>query len=151
MKHQFELLRTCRKNIIEVVDNLSLEQIQIIPKGFKNSIFWNMAHCLVTQQLLTYNLADKEIKLPPDWIENYKKGSVPVFEIGQVEVDYIKQKLIETVNQLEIDYNNNLFDEFKEYPTSFNFMLKNIEDAIMYNILHEGLHYGYILALQKLV
>ena len=55
------------------------------------------------------------------------------------------------VDKLEKDYteNKSMFDSYSEYPTSYNYTLRSIEDAINFNNIHEGVHYGYALALRK--
>ena len=34
--------------------------------------------------------------------------------------------------------------------TSYNVILKTVEDAIVFNNIHEGLHLGYMMALNRL-
>ena len=38
------------------LEKFSLDQLNTVPKGYRNSIFWNVAHIVVTQQLLVYGL-----------------------------------------------------------------------------------------------
>ena len=56
MNKQFEALKKSRELVLKKIDGLSLEQLHKIPDGFKNSIAWNVAHLVVTQQLLHYKL-----------------------------------------------------------------------------------------------
>ena len=50
---------------------------------------------------------------------------------------------------MEEDYHKGVFKTYNEYTTSYNVTLNNIEKAIMFNNVHEGLHLGYIMALKK--
>ncbi|MDB9932132.1 hypothetical protein OAD28_05360 [Flavobacteriales bacterium] len=52
---------------------------------------------------------------------------------------------------MEEDLNTEMFKEFKEYTTSYNVTLSNIDDAVKFNNVHEGLHLGYAMALRKMV
>ena len=61
----------------------------------------------------------------------------------------IKGFLFSTVEWAQEDYEKGIFKEFKEYTTSLNVTLKNVEDAITFNVFHEGLHLGVVLSLQK--
>jgi hypothetical protein len=45
---------------VKSVAALDLAQLNIVPDGFNNSIAWNIAHILVTQQLLHYKLSGKD-------------------------------------------------------------------------------------------
>ena len=67
------------------------------------------------------------------------------------EIKEIGAFLISTIEWLEEDYENGLFESYNSYTTSVNVTLKNIDDALAFNLFHEGLHRGAILALQKLV
>ena len=60
------------------IDKFSLEQLNTVPKGFKNSIFWNIAHTVVTQQLLTYGLSGQPLLIQDQLVAHYKKGTVTV-------------------------------------------------------------------------
>jgi hypothetical protein len=51
-----------------ILDNLlntfSIDQLNNTPEGFKNNIFWNIAHVVATQQLLVYKLSNLPMQLP---------------------------------------------------------------------------------------
>ncbi|MCB0460976.1 MAG: DinB family protein, partial [Flavobacteriaceae bacterium] len=57
MEKQVEILKANRKGILSLIEGLSIMQLNKIPQGFKNNIAWNVAHLLVTQQLLCYKLS----------------------------------------------------------------------------------------------
>ena len=151
MQKQFEILKTTRKNILKTIENLSLEQLNKVSIGFKNNIIWNVAHLVVTQQLLCYKLSGLETCVDDAFVDKYKKGSGVGSIVNQEEVDNIKKLLMELPNRLESDYNSLLFKNYAEYPTSYNITLNSIEDAIQFNSAHEALHFGYIMAMKKLV
>ena len=109
MKKNFEILRTYRRSLVKEIDDLDMDQIQKIPKGFKNNIFWNVAHILVSQQILHYTMSGLTPLITNDWIENYQKGTYPRFINTEDEIQYLKDKLITSIDQLESDYNENKF------------------------------------------
>ena len=149
MQKQFEIHLATRKNILKAIENLSEEQLNKIPEGFNNNIAWNVAHILVTHQLLCYKMANQEMSLDDSFIDLFKKGSVADYEINQEEAGLIKEELLILSNKLEEDYKSGLFKSYESYPTSYNVTLNNIEDAVQFNNVHEGLHFGYIMALKK--
>ena len=59
--------------------------------------------------------------------------------------------LISTADWAKEDSEAGLFQNFQEYTTSLNVTLRNAEDALAFNVFHEGLHLGSILGLQKVV
>ena len=82
-------------------------------------------------------------------IEKYRKGASGAIHANQEEVDLIKKLLVEMPEQLEKDYVNACFGEYKEYPTSFKFTLRSLEDALSFNNVHEGMHFGIVMRLKK--
>lgn len=151
MEQTFELNRTCRKLIAPFLDDFTLDQLNAIPEGFSNNLFWNIAHVVVTQQLLIYKLSGLPMLVSDELVDKYKKGSKPEQAATQAEVDQIKALLFDLVDQTQADYGSGVFTQFTEYPTSSGFVLKNVKDAMAYNNFHEGLHLGIIMSLKKLV
>ncbi len=47
------------------------------------------------------------------------------------------------------DIKKGVSKEFKPYETSFGIKLSNLEEALEFAALHEGLHSGYALAMKK--
>ena len=151
MKFQFNILRVTRNNQLDLLNGLELKQVNSISEGFNNNIIWNIAHNVVVQQLLIYRLSGLDVRISDEMIEKYKKGSQPDLTIDEEELNLIKDLLIKTVDWLEEDYEKGLFKSYKEYSTSYNITLSSTEEAIAFNNTHEGLHFGYAMALRKLV
>jgi hypothetical protein len=61
----------------------------------------------VVQQMLVYKLSGLPMKISDTLVEKYKKGTKPEQDATQAEVDEINNLLMETVDQTEIDFNNN--------------------------------------------
>ena len=134
------------------MDNCTLEQLNTIPKGFKNNIIWNIGHIIVTQQLLAYKLSGLAMMVTDEMVAKYQKGSAPQGNVPQEEVEAIKNLLFTTITKTQEDLDNGLFQNYMEYTVSTaNFTLKNIEDAMQFNNFHEGIHIGVILQLRKFV
>jgi len=151
VQKQFEILKITRNNLLDAIESLSIEELNTIPKGFKNNIVWNVAHIIVTQQLLCYKLSGLEMLLDDSFVDFFKKGTAISHEVEQEEVELIKAELKSLANKLAEDYNSGLFKQYKTYPTSYNVTLNSIEDAIQFNNIHEALHFGYIMAMKKAV
>ena len=151
MKNHFDLLKTTRNNILKCVDGLPLEVLNKIPQGFNNNLAWNMGHVVATQQLLCYGLSGNNMLVENDFIQKYRKGSKPESDIDQSELDFIKNQMIVLVDKTEDDFANGIFQNFKEYPTSYGATLRSIEDAIIFNNMHEAMHLGYMLSMRRTV
>ncbi len=151
MEQTFELNRTSRKLIAPFLEDYTLDQLNAIPEGFSNNLFWNIAHVVVTQQLLIYKLSGLNMLVSDELVDQYRKGTKPEQPTNQADVDLIKSLLFDTIDQTQADYGSGLFTQFTEYPTSSGFVLKNVKDAMAYNNFHEGLHLGIMMSIRKLL
>lgn len=150
MNYHFTAHRQIRKNLLNILETTSLDDLLTIPDGFNNNIFWNIAHSVATQQLLHYYLSGNAFHIDAyRWIERYKKATLPNFDVDENEVEHLGQILMETSKLLVKDYDLGYFDEYTPYTTSFGLDLKNIQQAIIFNNMHESLHLGYAMAQAK--
>lgn len=148
----FEVLPNTRKYLKNVLENNSLEDLNKIPKGFNNNIFWNVAHLVVSQQVLVYKLSGLPLLVSDELVEKYKKGTKPEAPVTQSEVEEIKALLFTPIEKTKEDYYNGVFKEYQEYVvvTTGN-TLRSVEDALQFTVFHEGLHIGYIQALSRAI
>jgi len=149
MHYDIDITRKNRILFEGFLDRFSLEELNKVPKNFRNNIIWNIAHCIVTQQILIYRLSNLQMNLPQEFIERFRKGTKTEGDLNQDEVDYIRSVLFSPLDQTEKDYNAEKFKTFDEYTVSTGSTLTNIDEALAFNNFHEGIHLGYILALIK--
>lgn len=149
MKDQLEVTRANRIILEKFLEKYSLEQLNKVPEGFSNNIIWNIAHVVVTQQLLVYKLSGLPMNVDDDLVALYMKGTKPEKEVTQKEVDTIRTLMFTTIDKTAKDLDNKIFSSYQEYTTSAGFTLKSLSDAMSFNNFHEGIHLGYILALKK--
>ena len=149
VNYRIDIAKKNRKLLEGFIDNLSLEQLNKVPQGFKNNVIWNIAHCIVTQQLLIYKKSGLNGVLSNEMIAKYRKGTKTEGDVSQAEVDEIRSLLFSPLEQTETDYNNGVFKAFETYTVSTGSTLTQVDDAIDFNNFHEGIHLGYILALKK--
>ena len=151
MEKSIETRRATRTIFIDLMKYLSLEQLNRVPAGFNNNIAWNFAHVVATQQLLCYKLANLPFKIDQALVLQYAKGTKPMAFIDEAELAFWKQQAVSLLDELVLDLENGIFNNFTTYPTSFGVELTGIEDALKYVGMHEGLHLGYVMALNKIV
>ena len=149
MNQTFDITRTSRKILSQFLEKYTLEQLNKIPEGFSNNLIWNIAHIVVTQQILVYKLSGLPMIISDELLNAYKKGSKPEHSASQSEVEEIKILLSKTIDQTEKDFENGVFQNFEEYPTSTGFVLKSTQDAMVFNNFHEGLHIGIMMSIRK--
>ena len=112
-------------------------------------MFWNMAHTIVTQQMLVYGLSNTPLLIDDDLVKTYKKGTKTEHEATEKEFAMIKSLMISTIEKTKIDYEKGAFKNYAPYTTSLNLTLTNVEEALSFNTFHEGIHLGYILAMKN--
>ena len=151
MAYQFDILAKNRALILKVIDGFSLEQLNAVPEGFSNNIVWNIAHLVVTQQLLCYKMSGLPIFVSEEMVTKYRKGAKPENNVSADEFEEIKTLLVSLPIKFEKDYNTGVFKSYEAYTTSVNVTLTDIDTATAFNNFHEGIHLGVILALRKLV
>ena len=149
MEKLFNITLQNRKILRSILTKLPKNVLTMIPEGYRNNIWWNMAHTVAIQQLLIYRLSGVPTEVEEGWADQYKKGTIPESEPTTDEVNMLLELLITTVQKAEEDYNSGQFKEFKEYTTSNKVTLYSVEDAISFNAFHEGLHLGVILSQLK--
>ena len=151
MTKQIEIVRSLREFLLSTVNELSTEQLNQIPDGFGNNIIWNLAHLIAAQQGICYIRAGLNAPLGEDFVNTYKTGTKPEKFIDPAEIAHIKQLFFSTLDQLEADYNNNIFKGYTAVTTRYGMALNNIDDGINFLPFHEGYHIGVIAGLKRLV
>jgi hypothetical protein len=146
----FQTMARHRGNLVKILENTPEAGLESIPDGFRNNIWWNIGHILVVQQLLCYKLSSLPMYIGGGMAAAYSKGTFPA-ELPEPEHRAeVARLLVETVGNLERDYENRVFKEYHAYTTSAGFTLTCIDEALQFNLYHEGLHLGTILSLMKL-
>ena len=152
MDFTFQVLNNTRGIFKKIIENNTLEDLNKIPDGFNNNIIWNIAHILVTEQLLAYKLSGLESSLSDEMINSYRKDTKPNSDLSQAEVDEIKDLLLPILEKTKEDYYDDVFENYNAYTVSTTGnTLKNVDEALQFAAIHEGLHYGYVLALLKAI
>lgn len=151
MKNELEITLQNRKNLFAILANTPRQDLLRIPQQFNNNIWWNIAHVVVTQQLLVYKFSGVPMRVSSELVAKYMKGTVPDGTATATEIKEVSDILVSTIENTLKDYESGLFKDFQPYTTSAKVTLNNVEDAIRFNNFHEGLHLGSIFALRKML
>jgi DinB family protein len=109
MNKRIELIRNPRRLLLEIIKDLSVEQLNEIPAGFNNNIIWNIGHLIAAQEGVCYRRSGLELKTGENFFQSYKPGSKPEGFADEIEVDRIKSLLFSTLDELEADYDAGIF------------------------------------------
>lgn len=151
MEATFKIWETCRKHYLTLIEQYSLEQLNEIPDGFSNNIVWNLGHIIVAQQGLVYRLSGLPMYISTDMRNAYKNGTKPTGTTTQEEVNELKSLLFSLIEKTKEDYVSEKFVAYEEYTTGTGYNLKSLTEALEFNNLHEGIHYGIIMSIRKFI
>lgn len=151
MGDTFTITRTSRKILAKFLEDYTLEQLNKVPAGFNNNLIWNIAHIVVVQQMLVYNLSGLPMMVSREMVDAYKRGSRPERDLTQQEADEIKALLTTTIDQTEKDFAAGIFKNYNEFTTMTGFSLKTAEDAMAFNYYHEAVHTGMMMSIRKFI
>src|SRR6476660_8993859 len=112
MGDTFAITRTSRKILEKFLGDYTLEQLNKVPEGFNNNLIWNIAHIVVVQQMLVYNLSALPMMVSKEMVDTYKRGTRPERDLTQLEIDEIKTLLTTTIDQTEKDFATGIFKNY---------------------------------------
>ncbi|MFD1771960.1 DinB family protein [Sphingobacterium suaedae] len=153
MEKVFQFIINTRRAFIELVDKLSIDELNQIPEGFNNNIIWNFGHIVVSTQTLCYvRTGILNDASTVKYVEGYKKGSKPTYIVGREEVEELKGLAIASLKKIEEDYQNGVFTQIQAFETStYGANLLTIEDVLITTAGHDNLHFGYAQAQRRVL
>ncbi|MCA9899885.1 MAG: DinB family protein [Anaerolineales bacterium] len=140
-----------RAYIEQITSTLSDEQMLLMPAGFDNNIAWNLGHLIVVQQSLIYRLCGLPTLTSRMHMLQFSPGTSPANWKNTPDLAEVRQLLTETTAQTIADAAANRFQNYTPYTTTTNFDLPTFEEATVFNLYHEALHFGAIMALRNVV
>ncbi|RZL97981.1 MAG: DinB family protein [Pedobacter sp.] len=148
--YKIQSLKKIRSLSLQIMQDLTLEQLNYVPSGINNNIIWNAGHLIAAQQGVCYMRAGLPTMISTDFYSAYKPGTKPEAPLGEEEVKYIKEMLLTSIDRFETDLEKNLFGNYMPWTTRYGVELRNIDEAVDFLPFHEGMHLGYMLALRRL-
>lgn len=148
MNEIFEFIINSRKSFIDLIDGLTLEQLNKIPDGFNNNIIWNFGHIVVSTQTLCYvRTGILQDAASVRFNEYYKKDTKPSYAVTEEEVAELKAIAIKSIEKIKEDYANGKFADITPFTTAtYGVQMSSIEEVLITTIGHDNLHYGYAWA-----
>src|SRR6187402_1339375 len=99
MRTQIEIVRKARSFILGMVNDMSDDQLNKIPPGYKNNIIWNMGHLIASQQDLCYIRSNVPIVVDEGYIKLFKTDTKPQGIISSEAIDTIKKLMLPTIDR----------------------------------------------------
>ncbi|MFD2874333.1 DinB family protein [Mucilaginibacter ximonensis] len=151
MKTTIEFIKLTRTSLLDLVKDLTQEQLNKIPVGFNNNIVWNLAHIVATQQNICYQRGGVNIVTEERFFTPFIGGTKPEGFVSAEDLQLIKGLFFSTLEQLEADLQTDKFDNYTPWTTRYGNSVNNIEEAIAFLAFHDGIHLGYVQALKRVI
>ncbi|MFP7334311.1 DinB family protein [Shouchella clausii] len=142
----FEQLNTYRGELLNMVEDVTEEEAEIVPRGFNNNIRWNLGHVILDQYLWIRVLTKEDMPVSLAFNQWFGYGTDPShFTDETPSLAELISLLREQPRLIEQDYRDRLEEEFP--PTDMG--MHTIEQVLVRTIFHEGLHMGAIIAIKR--
>lgn len=151
MENLLKTIRQTRKKFIQLVERSTVEELNQVPAGFNNNMIWNFGHIIASQQILCYKLANLEPRIDSSYLLAYQKGTKPEKFIEAPEINTLRELMMSTIDTLENDLKNDIFESYNAITTGYGVTLSNTAEAVQFFPVHDAFHYGCASSIQKVL
>ncbi|WP_096272350.1 DinB family protein [Paucisalibacillus globulus] len=142
----FNQLETYRGETLALVEKITEEEAERIPKGFNNNIRWNLGHIYLDQYLWIEAVIKEKSDQTQMLNQWFGFGTSPTnFNKSTPSFTVLKELLRSQPMQIKEKYGDHLEKEFQ--PTEMG--MHTIEQVLIRTIYHEGLHAAAIQYLKR--
>ena len=139
-----------RRQMRAFTESLDESQAFGILEGFNNNIAWHLGHIAITQQILCYELCGLEPIASAETLSMYRKGTSPKDWQTNPILESIAHMLTDLAERFVEDWKKEIFKSFSPYTTSAGVQLNRLEEAFVFNHIHEGMHFGQVRLMLRL-
>lgn len=144
----FSQIELNRSRTLEIVADLSTEQVNLIPNGYNNNILWHVGHILTTQERLAFRLIQDTLDLHESLMAFFLNGTKPAdWQTTPPDIltllPLLKEQSVRIKQRLQGRLDEQITLPFKD--------MNLLKEVLIYSIGHEALHVGYIMAMKKVV
>ncbi|MFF2855800.1 MULTISPECIES: DinB family protein [unclassified Peribacillus] len=142
---QFEMTR---EYFIKNVESVSIEQTDVQPDGFNNTIHWQTGHVLTITEQTMFNYPHVTTHLPTNYIELFGNGTKPADWTGNIPaMDQLVIQLKDQLTRLK-----QISTEQLEQDLDTPFLgCKTVGELACLTLMHEATHMGQIQAMKRII
>ena len=141
----------CRGYLQNIIGKLSDEELVAVPNGANNNILWNLGHLTHAHAGLTYGPCELPLPIPDSYENLFKGGTSPATWDQTPAVSDVKEEFNGLHEKIMEDYKAGTFAAYKPRELMPGVTLENIEQALGFNCVHEGVHIGTIISICNLM
>lgn len=152
MHHTFKYIKRTREIFLQLIDGLTIEQLNEIPAGFNNNIIWNFGHIVCSTIGLSYVRTGIQPEMEVPYQKLFGKGTRPESTIDQATIDQLKEMILGSIDQIEKDARAGVFDPMKPYNTgTYGYEMAEFKEVLICTLAHDNMHLGIAKAQSQLV
>jgi uncharacterized damage-inducible protein DinB len=139
---------------LQKVESITEDEADIMPKGFNNTIRWNVGHILIVQDQLASNFAGLPQQLSPEFVTLFGNRTRPSEWQRQIEPPTLQTLSYELKRQtayIKESLGNRLQEKAKKPFIRLGFKMETIGEILTFSLHHEGMHTGIIYAIQRAI
>jgi hypothetical protein len=141
--------RVARGYMHKRVEGLSRDQLLAVPAGAENNILWNLGHIVLSNYRLVYRPCGAAVPVASAWEGWFLPGTSPANWGGTPpSVDEVLAEFHAQVDRIQADYRKGAFKAYKPFQLKSGSSLESLDEALAFNLMHEGIHIGAIIALR---
>ncbi len=136
----------------ELVDGLPPEALTTVPKGWRNHLLWHIGHLTYVQQALIYGLSGTPMPMEGPTFKAFStwfgRGSTPLEWESQPDAAQVLDLHDRLWRRMADDLATDRLKGYKPYLTAMGVELTSVQEALAFNNVHEGIHYGFMMRLK---
>ncbi len=141
--------RVARAYMKARVDDLSPNQLLNIPPGATNSVLWNIGHIVLSHYRLLHRPCGGSAPLPQAWEGWFMPGTSPAnWGANGPALETVMSEFNTQTDRVESEVRKGTFGNYKSFKLKSGYTLDNAVEALNFNVMHEGIHIGAIIALR---
>lgn len=142
---------TARGYFLQTIQGLSEEQLTAVPEGASNSVLWNIGHIVCSNAGMVYGPCGLESPIPASYEALFKGGTSPATWSEAPSTEEVLKHFRGMNDDIIAKYTSGALDGFKSHELMPGLAHDNVEDALGFCCVHEGVHIGSVIALKKLL
>lgn len=146
---QVELVRAIT---LTAFDGVTESDADVQPKGFPNTIRWNLGHILIVQEQLAIHFARMQPRLPEHFLKLFGNKTRPSdWTIEPPSLAELKERLFAQTGYVCGELGHRLEKQAVKPFVRLGREMATIGEILNFSLHHEGLHYGAIGGLKKAI
>ncbi|MFP6615718.1 MAG: DinB family protein [Candidatus Hydrogenedentota bacterium] len=135
----------------KLVADYGPEHLLIVPPGASNNILWNFGHIITDGAEMLYQSNNLESPIPEEFRPLFLEKTSPADWKSTPDIKQVLDASQAFTDAITQNYASGVFAEFDPKSVDSAWPLNSIEKAIAYHTVHEALHMGYIMALNRII